>query len=75
MIIKNCPWCKHFASIKKESLGGPRGTGYPGNFLYWVECTHCGATAPRNPKTDDIYRSPEEAQMEAIKYWNEKMKE
>lgn len=70
MNINNCPWCKHSASIKTEDLGGSRGTGYPGHFLYWVECTYCGATTPKNPKVDDVYRSSEQARTKAIEYWN-----
>lgn len=73
-MIKNCPWCKRSALIKQEDLSGPRGTGYPGCFLYWVECTYCGARAPGNSKIDDIYRTPDEARIKAIDYWNEAIK-
>ena len=73
MEIKKCPWCGSSASLVSIDLGGPRGTGYAGNFDYVVRCISCHAEAP-NGRIDDIYRSSEQAQHQAIEVWNRRNK-
>ena len=73
MKIKKCPWCGASGSLMFIDLGGPRGTGYPGNFEYVVRCISCGAEPPHG-HIDDIYRSPEQAKQQAIEKWNRRNK-
>lgn len=67
--LKPCPWCGGAAVLRRESMAGPRGTGYPGCYEYSVMCRLCGATAPHGVQ-DDIYQTPEEAETRAIEAWN-----
>lgn len=69
MTIKPCPWCGSSGTLIQYSLAGPRGTGYPGCFEYFVRCITCHAVAPYG-KEDDIYQSPEQARGKAIDAWN-----
>ena len=69
--LKTCPWCGHDGVLKCDSLGKPNGRGYPGHFLFYVECSNdvCSAIAPYG-KVDDLYRSTKEAITKAVKIWN-----
>ena len=69
MTIKPCPWCGSSGTLIQNSLAGPRGTGYPGCFEYFVHCVWCGAVAP-DGKEYDISQSPEQARKKAIDAWN-----
>lgn len=71
MEIKSCPWCGGPGSLQIMSLGGPRGTGYPGHFVYYVKCTCCLCNAP-DGKFYDIDGSPEDAIKKAIEKWNKR---
>lgn len=53
----------------RESMAGPRGTGYPGYYEYSVKCMLCGATAPTGVEYD-IGQTPEEAEARVIEAWN-----
>lgn len=66
MIIKKCPWCGHSAIVQHKPFNSEFN-------LYWVECTKCNATAPEQIVIDDISQSEREAQIEAIKFWNDKI--
>lgn len=67
--LKPCPWCGGAAVLRRESMAGPRGTGYPGYYEYSVKCMLCGATAPTGVEYD-IGQTPEEAEARVIEAWN-----
>ena len=74
MKYKHCPWCGGSPSLRAKSLGGSRGMGYPGHFLYYMQCDTCLSTAPGG-KWDDIYNSTEDAKRIAIEVWNKRGKQ
>lgn len=61
---KSCPWCGSAPISKAEPL-----LGYTGNYIYYIQCSECGAVAPRG-KLTDIYMSEEKARELATKRWN-----
>jgi hypothetical protein len=68
--LKSCPFCGAGVFLHKEpAWNGSH--GYRGNYIYYVGCTNpdC-AVRPTTKKSDDIYRTEEEAREKIINYWN-----
>lgn len=76
IVLKRCPWCGNYATLKKRDMGYGDGHGYPGNTEVYVECVNeeCKATAPHG-KYDDIYHPLTEAVKNAVNAWNSRMEE
>ena len=70
-VYKPCPWCGGHASLNIDSLEGPRGTGYPGCYEYYVQCDNCYAKAPAGTFFD-IDMKAEDAKQNAINAWNKR---
>ena len=69
--VNCCPICESMPILKIEDLGRPNGHGYPGCDSYEMYCPYCNL--PKHVSSDTINKSPEEAQKDVVKAWNEEV--
>lgn len=65
--IKPCPICGNVPLMETRSLDRGNGHGYPGCFLFSLECDVCGHV---KSEWHSIYSNQDEAKITVIENWN-----